>query len=136
MAFEFDFEQAQDILDQGMSGAQELLEDPSKVGGLLEQIPGMLKNLPANVGEQLFRAPEMVDMVKSYITREYTEVSPKVIISLVSAFMYFVSKNDLIADNVPILGLIDDIAVVALAMKLSEPELDAFKAWKESNGIE
>ena len=75
----------------------------------------------------------MVSMVKSYITKEYTEVSPKVVASLVSAFLYLLTKKDLIRDDIPVQRYADDLAVVALAVKLNEPEIEAFKAWREAN---
>ena len=49
---------------------------------------------------------------------------------LVGAFLYLVKKKDLIADNKPFVGYVDDIAVLALALKLSEPELNAFSTWR------
>ncbi len=75
----------------------------------------------------------MIAMVKGYITGQYKAVSPKVIALLVGAFLYLVKKKDLIADNKPFIGYVDDIAVMALALKLSEPELSAFSAWRNQN---
>ncbi len=74
-------------------------------------------------------------MVKSYVTREYAEVSPKVVATVVSAFMYLVTQKDLIADNLGVVGLIDDVAVIALVMKINEKELAAYKQWRESNQL-
>ena len=130
---EFSVEQTQQVIDNGMDQAKEIIEDPSKIGGLLDQIAETAKNLPATVGGGLIQIPTLVSMVKSYISKEYTEVSPKVILSIVSAFIYLVSKNDIINDGVPLLGMVDDIAVVGLAMKLCEPELEAFKAWQANH---
>ena len=130
---EFSLGQAQQVIDSGMDKAKEIIEDPSKIGGLLDQIVDAAKNLPATVGGGLIQIPAMVSMVKSYITKEYTEVSPKVILSIVSAFIYLVSKNDIINDGVPLLGMVDDVAVMGLAMKLCEPELEAFKAWQANH---
>ena len=75
-------------------------------------------------------------MVKSYITREYMDVSPKVIISLVSAFIYFVKKKDIIPDDIPIVGYVDDLAVATVAMAINEPELKAYAAWREQQSGE
>ena len=75
--------------------------------------------------------PVMAQMVKSYVTREYTEVSPKVIASLVGAFLYFVKQDDIIPDSIPIIGFADDLAIATVALAINEPELEAFKAWKE-----
>ena len=50
---------------------------------------------------------------------------------MVGAFLYVVKDKDLISDNIPIVGRADDIAVVGLALKFVEPEVKAYKAWRE-----
>jgi uncharacterized membrane protein YkvA (DUF1232 family) len=49
--------------------------------------------------------------------------------------MYLVTQKDLIADNLGVVGLIDDVAVIALVMKINEKELAAYKQWRESNQL-
>ncbi len=129
----FGLEQARAVLDEGISQAQELIKEPSKIRDLLEQLEEKLKEAPV-IGETVSRVPVMIAMVKSYISKEYPEVSPKVIALLVSAFLYLVKRKDLIPDRIPILGYADDIAVIGLALKLCEPELAAFEQWKEKKG--
>ena len=85
-----------------------------------------------NVAETVKDIPVMINMIRDYITKEYTVVSPKVVASLVSAFLYLVSRKDLINDRIPVLGLLDDIAVIGLAVKFSEPELRAYSEWKSA----
>ena len=126
----FSMDKAKTLLDGGISEAQKLISDPAKVKDLLGQIEGKLKEVPV-IGETLSDVPLMVAMIKSYITREYTEVSPKVIALMVSAFVYLVKKKDVIPDSIPVLGFADDIAVIGLALKLSEPELAAYKQWRD-----
>ena len=38
---------------------------------------------------------------------------------------------DIISDNIPLVGRADDIAVVGLALKFVEPEVKAYKAWRD-----
>lgn len=133
MAEQFSVDQAREIIENGIAQAQELLSDPAKIEQLLQQLQEKLKGLPAGAGEALSNIPLMAQMVKSYVTKEYTEVSPKVVASLVSAFLYLVTAKDLIRDDVPVLGIADDIAVIALAMKINENELAAYKQWREAN---
>ena len=52
---------------------------------------------------------------------------------LLGSFIYFVKKDDLIHDNIPLLGAADDLAVLGLALKLSENELNEFKKWRQTN---
>ena len=124
--------QAKDLLEKGTAQAQELLQDPSQIKDLLAGLEEKVKEVPV-IGETLSDIPVMAAMIKAYITKEYTEVSPKVVASLVAALIYLLKKGDLIPDSIPLLGLADDLAVMGLALKLCKPELDAFSAWRAAN---
>ena len=130
MADEFNVEKAKEVLEDGMNQAQELIQDPSKIKDLLAQVEEKIKEIPV-IGTDLANLQEMVSMIRSYITKEY-EASPKVIAAAVSALLYLVKRKDLIPDNIPILGRIDDIGVIAAAAKLCGPEIEAYKQWKEN----
>ena len=133
---EFDLEQAQGLLDKGIEEAQEVIQNPSKVDEILVQLEEKLKEVPA-IGNTLSQIPLMVAMIKAWITKEYTVVSPKVIACLVGAIIYLLKKKDLISDSIPIIGIADDLAVMGLALKLSEPELKAFAEWRDAkNGAQ
>ena len=127
---ELSIDKAKALLDTGIAEAQELIKEPSKVDDVLIQLENKLQEVPA-IGDTLSDLPLMISMVKSYITKEYSEVSPKVIATLVGAFLYLVRKKDIIPDNIPVVGIADDLAVLGLALKLSGPELDAFKAFRD-----
>ena len=124
-----DLEQAKEWLDKATGEAQEVISNPSKVDEILLQLESKLQEVPA-IGETLSNLPTMIAMVKAWIKKEYTVVSPKVIACLVGAILYLLRKNDLINDRIPIVGIADDLAVLGLALKLSDPELEAFKAWR------
>ena len=70
-------------------------------------------------------------MIRAYITKEYTVVSPKVVGTMLASVIYLLMGKDIIPDRVPIIGHIDDIAVIALALKLNEKELDEYAAWRK-----
>ena len=133
---EFNKDKAQGLLDQGIAEAEQILGDTSKVDEILMQLEDKMKKIPA-IGETLSGVPLTIAMVKAWITKEYTEVSPKVIACLVGAILYLVKKKDLIPDNIPIIGLADDLGVMALALKMCEPELKAFSQWRDAkNGAQ
>ena len=125
----------EDLLNNGMSKAKELMEDPSAIDDLLKNLEASLADVPV-AGSVLAEIPLMISMVKGYVQKTYTNVSPKVIITMVSAFIYLVKKNDLIPDSVPFVGKLDDIAVLTLALKLVQPELEAFKQWRDDNTVQ
>ena len=127
---EMNMEQARELLDKGVEEAEEVIQNPSKVDEILLQLEEKLKEVPA-IGSTLADLPLMISMVKAWIKKEYTEVSPKVIACLVGAIIYLIKKKDLISDSIPIVGIVDDIAVLGLALKLSEPELKAYAEWRD-----
>lgn len=126
---DFSMEQAQEVLEKGMDEAKEVIANPSKVDEILQMLEEKLKAVPV-IGSTLSDLPLMIAMIKAWVKKEYTVVSPKVIACLVAAILYLVKKKDLISDSIPVVGHLDDLAVLGLALKLSEPELKAFSEWR------
>ncbi len=129
----FSLDEAKKVIENGIAEAQELLKDPEKIDDLLRQMEEKLGEIPV-AGSVLADVPQMIAMVKGYITKEYTAVSVKVIASLIAAFIYLIKRKDLIPDSIPLVGLVDDLAVLAAALLISEPELKAFAEWRDSAG--
>ncbi len=127
---DMDMNQVKGWLDDATNEAKDVINNPSKVDDLLKQAEDKLRDVPA-IGDKLADVPLMIAMVKSWITKEYTEVSPKVIACLVGSVIYLLKKKDLISDSIPVLGMVDDLGVLALALQLCKPELDAFSAWRD-----
>lgn len=121
----------QNILEASAAQAKDLLGDPDKVDALLAQVKTNVADLPQAAVGALQNIPLMASMIKGYVTQQYTNVSPKVVASVLGALLYLVKGKDLIPDGIPVLGLVDDVAVVALAMKLNEKEIEEFKQWQD-----
>ena len=130
---EFSMEKAQEVLNREIAEAEEVVKNPSKVDEILMKLEEKLKAVPV-IGSTLSDLPLMIAMIKAWIKKEYTVVSPKVIACLVGAILYLIKKKDLISDSIPVVGHIDDLAVMGLALKLSEKELKAFAEWRASQG--
>ena len=69
-------------------------------------------------------------MIKDYISGDYTEVPWYIIGAIGSALLYVLSPIDLIPDFIPVLGYLDDAAVVAICLKFINEEVNAYKIWK------
>ena len=128
-----DFEKAKEAIAGFTDQAEQLIKDPGKLESLLQQFEAKIKELPV-AGDALSRVPLMISMIRSYITKEYTAVSPKVIATLVATIIYLLKGKDLIPDNIPVVGYADDIAVFAAAFLIDEPELNAYAQWRAENG--
>ena len=127
-----DLEKAKEALAGFTAQAEELIKDPSKLDALLQQFEAKMKDVPM-AGDALSKIPLMISMIRSYITREYTAVSPKVIVTLVAAIIYLLKGKDLIPDNIPVVGYVDDLAVFAAAFMIDDPELAAYAQWRTDN---
>ncbi|MBR2801723.1 MAG: DUF1232 domain-containing protein [Erysipelotrichaceae bacterium] len=123
-------EKAKEILDGGLEKANALLKDNEQIKEVVETVQEKIDSVPI-LKSTVADLPVMVSMVKSYVKKEY-EVSPKVVATIVSAFLYLVKRKDLIPDSLPILGQLDDVAVIALALKFVQPEIKAYASWKEN----
>ena len=128
-------EKAKEALESFKGQAEELLKDTGKVEELLQKAEEKAATIPG-VGSALSKLPLMISMIRGYITKEYTEVSAKVIVTMLCALIYLLSGKDLIPDSKPVLGMVDDIAVVAAAFVLVNPELVAYSEWRKAHGKE
>lgn len=120
---------AEDILRQFTAEATDFIKDPSRLDSLLGDAEAQLRKIP-HVGDTLAGLPIVISMVKSWVKQEY-EVQPKVLATIVAAFLYLVKGKDLIPDKIPIIGMTDDLAVLGLALKFVEPEVNAYRAWRD-----
>ena len=100
---DINLDQVMGILEDNASQAESILNDPSQVDSILVQLEGKLKEIPG-IGEPISNLLLMVDMVRGYVTKQYDKVSPKVVALLLGSFIYFVKKDDLIPDKIPLLG--------------------------------
>lgn len=75
----------------------------------------------------------LFSMVQDYWNKRYTDVPWWTIAAIVTALAYVLSPVDLIPDFIPVVGYIDDAAVVAACLALIETDLQTYKEWKLSN---
>ena len=55
---------------------------------------------------------------------------PDSILMIIAAVIYFVSPFDLIPDSIPVLGLIDDAAVITFVAKANLTLISNFRTWE------
>lgn len=118
----------EDILNRLSGEAADFVNNPDRMDRLLRELEVKLRETPA-IGETVSGLPVMIAMVKSWVKKEY-EVQPKVLATIIGALLYLVKKRDLIPDSIPVIGIADDAAVLGLALKFIEPELNAYRQWR------
>ncbi|MDE3219687.1 MAG: DUF1232 domain-containing protein [Nitrospirota bacterium] len=75
----------------------------------------------------------LVRLLKASMSGVYTGLSVRklVAIVIVAAILYLISPLDVIPDFIPVVGYVDDAAVIAWVMKSIAEELKDFKIWEE-----
>ena len=123
------------LFEKALKKAERLIEDQQFISNLLDKTFVKM----GKVSEQLYDVQDnllaMTRMVAAWLKREYTEVSPKAIIALVAAMIYFVNPFDLIIDAIPFVGMLDDIAIITYVVRLFNKEIERFMAWESNQSV-
>lgn len=82
------------------------------------------------LGRYLEDVKLFISIVRDYWAGEYRSVPWWAISAIVFTLLYVVSPIDLIPDFIPVIGYVDDAAVISVCAKLVEQELHTYKAWK------
>ena len=73
---------------------------------------------------------EIFELLRDRVAGAYKETPWKTIAALTGALIYVLSPIDLILDFIPFIGFLDDAVVIGLAIKLAQPDLEKYRAWK------
>lgn len=123
---------AKEILEKGYSEAEKTLQDENKLGRLLTKIENKVKTIPG-LGNTLANVPAMISLIRSYSKKEYVEAPIGSIVAIVSTFIYLATPVDLIPDAIPVIGHVDDIAVILACLKLVSSDIKDYEKWKASS---
>jgi uncharacterized membrane protein YkvA (DUF1232 family) len=72
----------------------------------------------------------LIAIVKDYRSRAYRQVPYGVIASIVFTLIYVLNPFDLVPDMLPLIGQLDDVAVLGACLILVEQDLHKYKDWK------
>ena len=109
-----------------------VLKGGSESDGVLHLLDGKMKtiNKMAEIGWALKDLPDMVNLIKDYVKRRYTQIPMASMVAIVSAVLYFLNVTDLVPDFTFAVGFLDDAAVLSFAMNMIKLDLEAYKKWK------
>ena len=86
------------------------------------------------VGDSIAQAQDIVYMLNDYYRGNYKRVPFTAIIGATLIVAYLASPYDLIPDNVPILGFVDDALIINVIVSLClDRELEEYRRWRSEN---
>ena len=71
----------------------------------------------------------LLQLVKDYWGGRYRQIPYFALASIVVALLYVFAPLDLLPDAVPLLGVVDDAAVMALCLGLVREEIQKYRTW-------
>lgn len=74
----------------------------------------------------------LIAIVKDYFSGAYRQIPYGSIASIVFALIYVLNPFDLVPDMLPVIGQLDDVAVMGACLILVEQDLHKYKQWKTS----
>lgn len=113
--------------------ATKLLGKPLKVITILNEAADKLadQNSKDNKFKQLFDvAITLVRMVRDYVKGDYRGIQTSTIVSGVAVLLYIISPIDLVPDFIPVLGFLDDLALISWFMDKFKVEIAHYRAWE------
>ena len=109
--------------------AEEILKNPNEAVRFYESLNDKM-NKTKGLSKWFEAVDTIGDMVVDYAKGNYREVPLNTIIGATAALIYFLSPIDVLPDVVAGLGQLDDIAVIAFAVKSISHDLDKYREWK------
>ena len=113
--------------------AEKIISDRSRFDRFLTKAAKYIrkaKKLPV-IGEVSEDLATMVELLRDWGEKRYTSLPVRSITLSVAALAYLLSPLDLIPDQLPVIGLIDDVSVVMGVLKLGVGyDLDKYREWQ------
>jgi len=77
----------------------------------------------------------LLSMLQDYGYGRYREIPYWSIAAIAVSLLYVINPFDIIPDWIPIIGELDDAAVVAMCLYLIQNDLIIYKEWKDQNSV-
>ena len=111
--------------------AQSYATDPVRLRSLFDVAAAKAASIPRQpFKENWAYVQAMLRLIRAYYRGEYRMVSQDALLSIIAAISYLVDPFDLIPDEIPFLGFVDDATVIALAVGKTKQTLDDFMTWE------
>jgi uncharacterized membrane protein YkvA (DUF1232 family) len=108
--------------------ATQYLRDKERLRHLLTEAVSIAQGR----GGKLFKDIQLlVRLLKASLGGAYTGLSVRKLVAIVAAMLYLISPLDVIPDFIPVVGYVDDAAVIAWVLKSIAEELKNFRMWEE-----
>ena len=121
------------IFKKFLAAAEGYIKQPSRLKKLLVDSFNKArekKEIGAIAHEVWDTLQSLFRLIKMSASGEYTGLPASTTVAAVAVLIYFISPIDLIPDFIPVVGLLDDMALIAWFSTSIKHELDKFHEWE------
>ncbi len=121
---------------RALENAQANASDPERLRALFAQAAGKAASIPRDPFKENWPYLQaMLRLVRAHSRGDYPrqEISDDAFLWIIAALNYLVDPFDLIPDDVPFLGFVDDATVVEFAVSRTQQTLDDFMIWETTS---
>lgn len=124
------------IFQQLIKRAGPLLGKPVKVGLLLREAYAKLvdpKSSQSGFAQIKEVMAAFIRLVRAYTNGSYRQVPTRAVVLGLAALLYLVLPLDIVPDFLPLIGLSDDLSVIAWFVTTFQSEITRFRSWETRN---
>lgn len=122
-----------EAFERALADAQSHANDPERLRVLFEEAARKAAAVPKEPFVDSWPYLQaMLRLLRAYFRGEYRNVPQDGLLWIITALNYFVDPFDLIPDEVPFLGFVDDATMMSFAVTRTRGTLDDFMIWEIS----
>lgn len=115
--------------------AEEYLKKPLRVKELLNDAytKASEKKDFGTIASEVWESMQvLMRMIKASVSGDYHGIPTPTLIGGVAVFLYFLTPIDFVPDFIPVIGLLDDVSLLAWFMTSIKGEMERFAEWEAS----
>ena len=121
------------IFSKVSAQAKEYAKNPASVIRVLGNVTKKIdKGALAELKDSIY---VLARMLKAVVKKEYKHLPTATLVRIVGAMLYFLFIADLVPDFIPVLGYMDDAAVLAWVINSVKGDIENFQDWEEAKAI-
>lgn len=110
--------------------AERIARHPRRVRKVVREAYDKMAKHGDEIGQIRADLPVLLRLVRAWIGGDYRRIPLKAIVLVLAAALYFVNPLDLIPDFLPIIGYLDDAAVIGYVLRTLHDEVERFRDWE------
>ncbi len=110
--------------------AERITRSPKRVRKVVRDAYDKIAEHSDEIGQIRTDLPVLLRLTRAWLSGEYRRVPLKAIVLIVAAVLYFLNPLDVIPDFIPVVGYLDDAAVLGYVLRTLHDELERFRTWE------